>query len=34
MRRREVSERLSGWDEGDLRAFVAMMGRYNNALER
>ncbi len=34
IRLREVSERLSGWSEDDLRAFVAMMGRYNNALER
>jgi DNA-binding MarR family transcriptional regulator len=34
MRLREVSERLSGWNEEDLRAFVKMMGRYNNALER
>jgi len=34
MRLREVSERLSGWNEEDLRAFVSMMGRYNNALER
>jgi DNA-binding MarR family transcriptional regulator len=34
MRLREVSERLSGWSEDDLRGFVAMMGRYNNALER
>ena len=34
MRLREVSERLSGWSDEDLRDFVAMMGRYNNALER
>ena len=34
MRRREVSERLSGWSDDELAGFVAMMARYNNALER
>jgi DNA-binding MarR family transcriptional regulator len=34
LRRREVSERLSGWSEEDLRSFVAMMSRYNGALEQ
>jgi DNA-binding MarR family transcriptional regulator len=34
MRRREVSERLSEWSDEDLGGFVAMMARYNNALER
>jgi DNA-binding MarR family transcriptional regulator len=34
MRRREVLERLSGWSDEDLRAFVDVMARYNNALER
>jgi DNA-binding MarR family transcriptional regulator len=33
MRRREVSERLSGWNEDELRRFVDMMSRYNAALE-
>jgi len=33
MRRREVSERLSGWSDADLQDFVAMMNRYNSALE-
>ena len=34
LRRREVSDRLSGWSEEDLRSFVAMMSRYNGALEQ
>lgn len=34
LRRREVSERLSGWSEEDLRSFVGMMSRYNGALEQ
>lgn len=34
MRRREVLERLSGWSDEDLRGFVDVMARYNNALER
>jgi DNA-binding MarR family transcriptional regulator len=34
MRRREVLERLSGWSDEDLQAFVDVMARYNNALER
>jgi DNA-binding MarR family transcriptional regulator len=34
LRRREVSERLSGWSDDELGGFVAMMARYNNALER
>lgn len=34
MRRQEVIERLSGWSDDDLGGFVAMMARYNNALER
>ncbi len=33
MRRREVTERLSGWSDDELGEFVAMMARYNNALE-
>ncbi len=33
-RRREVLERLSGWSDEDLRGFVEVMARYNNALER
>jgi DNA-binding MarR family transcriptional regulator len=34
MRRHEVSERLSGWSDVGLQEFVAMMNRYNSALER
>jgi len=34
LRRREVLERLSGWSDEDLRGFVQVMARYNNALER
>ena len=34
LRRREVLERLSGWSDEDLKAFVDVMARYNNALER
>ena len=34
LRRREVLERLSGWSDEDLQAFVDVMARYNNALER
>jgi DNA-binding MarR family transcriptional regulator len=34
MRREEVIDRLSGWSDEDLHGFVAMMARYNNALER
>jgi DNA-binding MarR family transcriptional regulator len=34
MRRQEISERLSGWSEEDLRRFVAGLARYNQALER
>ena len=34
MRRREVSERLSGWSDEELGGFVEMLARYNNALER
>jgi DNA-binding MarR family transcriptional regulator len=34
LRRREVLERLSGWSDEDLNAFVGAMARYNNALER
>ena len=33
LRRREVSERLAGWSEDDLRGFVSLLGRYNIALE-
>jgi DNA-binding MarR family transcriptional regulator len=33
LRRREVLERLSGWSDDDLGAFVAVMARYNAALE-
>jgi DNA-binding MarR family transcriptional regulator len=33
-RRREVIDRLSGWSDEDLKAFVAAMARYNNELER
>ena len=33
MRLREVSERLSDWSEEDLRGFVAVLARYNHALE-
>jgi DNA-binding MarR family transcriptional regulator len=32
-RRREISDRLSGWADDDLKRFVGMMNRYNNALE-
>jgi DNA-binding MarR family transcriptional regulator len=33
IRRGEVSQRLSGWDEQDLVAFVQALARYNLALE-
>ncbi|MCW2848596.1 MAG: MarR family transcriptional regulator [Marmoricola sp.] len=32
-RRLAVSERLDGWSDEDLRAFVRSLGRYNSALE-
>ena len=33
IRRQEVGQRLSGWSNEDLQAFVDMMARYNGALE-
>ena len=33
LRLREVSERLSDWSEEELRGFVEVLARYNNALE-
>ncbi len=33
VRRQEISERLSGWSDEDLRRFVAGLARYNQALE-
>ena len=33
LRRSEVIERLAGWSDEDLQAFVSAMARYNSALE-
>jgi DNA-binding MarR family transcriptional regulator len=33
-RRAEVIDRLSGWSDEDLKAFVSAMARYNSELER